>query len=130
MSELSSILNIAKEKYAKSDTGVKTVSLLKIQAAGGTNIPKWPGKNVSCISRDTAVEAAQLKHLIRRQATSFFFFSDVFRSKGYHLNIISIHVIILTCSKRKGSVMTYSAIFLQTVIFTAASCSLMTVLQN
>lgn len=45
--------------------------LLKSQAAGGTNIPKWPGKNVSHISQDTAVEAAQLKHLIRRQATSF-----------------------------------------------------------
>lgn len=45
--------------------------MLKSQAAGGTNIPKWPGKNVSHISRDTAVEAAKLKHLIRRQATSF-----------------------------------------------------------
>ena len=73
---LSGSFNAAKEQHARLHAGVETATLLKSQAAGGSNIPKWPGKNVSHISRDRAVEAAQLKHLIRRQATGFLMCSD------------------------------------------------------
>lgn len=85
MSVPCSSLNAAKEQHAQLDTGIWTASLLKSQAAGGTNIPKWPGKNVSHISQATAVEAARLKHLIRGQAAIFFWCVQVQRqSSEYH----------------------------------------------
>ena len=84
----------------------------KAELPGGTNIPKWPWqkkKRWPYMSHDAAAEAAQLKHLIRRQATSL---SDAFRSKRHHLNTISIRVVTLTCSE--GAAMTHCVYCSQT----------------